>query len=80
MSGAIWTIARVHGQMFGDVTGFQPVRPDPFMIKTEAISGGVVHDLTKRLAWGCESLAEGERRPCCWPGRPHRQRHGLAER
>ncbi len=26
----------------------------------------------KRIGWGCESLAEGKRRPCCWPGCPHR--------
>lgn len=26
----------------------------------------------KRIAWGCESLEEGKRRPCCWPGCPHR--------
>jgi uncharacterized protein YdeI (YjbR/CyaY-like superfamily) len=26
----------------------------------------------KRIAWGRESLAEGKRRPCCWPGCPHR--------
>ena len=26
----------------------------------------------KRLAWGCENLAKGQRRPCCWPGCPHR--------
>lgn len=26
----------------------------------------------KRVAWGCESLAEGKRRPCCWAGCPHR--------
>ena len=26
----------------------------------------------KRIAWGCESLTEGKRRPCCWPGCPHR--------
>ena len=26
----------------------------------------------KRLSWGCESLREGKRRPCCWPGCPHR--------
>ena len=26
----------------------------------------------KRLLWGCESLGEGKRRPCCWPGCPHR--------
>jgi uncharacterized protein YdeI (YjbR/CyaY-like superfamily) len=27
----------------------------------------------KRIAWGCSSLAEGKRRPCCWPGCPHRK-------
>ena len=26
----------------------------------------------KRIAWGCESLRDGKRRPCCWPGCPHR--------
>jgi len=26
----------------------------------------------KRIAWGCENLAEGKCRPCCWPGCPHR--------
>ena len=26
----------------------------------------------KRLDWGLESLGEGKRRPCCWPGCPHR--------
>lgn len=26
----------------------------------------------KRLLWGQESLREGKRRPCCWPGCPHR--------
>lgn len=25
-----------------------------------------------RIEWGCESLREGKRRPCCWPGCPHR--------
>ena len=28
---------------------------------------------TKRIAWGCSSLGEGKRRPCCWPGCKHRQ-------
>ena len=26
----------------------------------------------KRLQWGCENLRAGKRRPCCWPGCPHR--------
>ena len=26
----------------------------------------------KRIAWGRENLREGKRRPCCWPGCPHR--------
>lgn len=24
----------------------------------------------------CSELAEGKRRPCCWPGCPHRQKNG----
>lgn len=28
----------------------------------------------KRIAWGCENLRDGKRRPCCWPGCSHRQR------
>jgi uncharacterized protein YdeI (YjbR/CyaY-like superfamily) len=27
-----------------------------------------------RIDWGCSSLNEGKRRPCCWPGCPHRER------
>ena len=26
----------------------------------------------KRIAWSCESLRDGKRRPCCWPGCSHR--------
>jgi uncharacterized protein YdeI (YjbR/CyaY-like superfamily) len=26
----------------------------------------------RRVEWGCSSLSEGKRRPCCWPGCPHR--------
>ena len=26
----------------------------------------------KRVNWGRESLRDGKRRPCCWPGCPHR--------
>lgn len=32
----------------------------------------------KRVHWGVESLTEGKRRPCCWPGCPHRERTGKA--
>ena len=28
----------------------------------------------KRIDWGCENLASGKRRPCCWPGCPHRSK------
>jgi uncharacterized protein YdeI (YjbR/CyaY-like superfamily) len=91
------------------------------MIRTDEISGGVVHELpmdlqaalrsrpgalarweditplarnewicwiesakksetrTKRIAWGCESLEDGKRRPCCWPGCAHRERNGRPE-
>ncbi|MCJ7527746.1 MAG: YdeI/OmpD-associated family protein [Methyloceanibacter sp.] len=27
---------------------------------------------THRIEWGCSSLGEGKRRPCCWPGCQHR--------
>ncbi len=30
----------------------------------------------KRIDWGRENLEDGKRRPCCWPGCPHRQRNG----
>jgi hypothetical protein len=30
----------------------------------------------KRVTWALSSLAEGKRRPCCWPGCPHRGRGG----
>jgi uncharacterized protein YdeI (YjbR/CyaY-like superfamily) len=26
----------------------------------------------KRIDWGVSNLIDGERRPCCWPGCPHR--------
>ncbi len=26
----------------------------------------------KRITWGRENLESGKRRPCCWPGCPHR--------
>src|SRR3954466_1306257 len=26
----------------------------------------------KRILWGRSSLSDGKRRPCCWPGCPHR--------
>jgi uncharacterized protein YdeI (YjbR/CyaY-like superfamily) len=32
----------------------------------------------KRIAWGCENLQQGKRRPCCWPGCAHRERNGRA--
>jgi len=34
----------------------------------------------KRIAWGCENLEEGKRRPCCWPGCGHRERSGSLAR
>lgn len=34
----------------------------------------------KRIHWGVESLTEGKRRPCCWPGCPHREKGAAAKR
>jgi uncharacterized protein YdeI (YjbR/CyaY-like superfamily) len=28
----------------------------------------------KRIDWGRENLRDGKRRPCCWPGCPHRDK------
>ncbi|HZU51058.1 MAG TPA: YdeI/OmpD-associated family protein [Sphingomicrobium sp.] len=30
----------------------------------------------KRISWGCSNLRDGKRRPCCWPGCPHRVHRG----
>ncbi|MBI1275175.1 hypothetical protein GC177_04300 [bacterium] len=30
----------------------------------------------KRVEWARENLADGKRRPCCWPGCPHREKNG----
>ena len=27
---------------------------------------------TRRIEWGCSSLKDGKRKPCCWAGCPHR--------
>ena len=27
---------------------------------------------TRRIEWGRSNLSDGKRRPCCWPGCPHR--------
>ena len=27
----------------------------------------------KRIDWGRSNLRDGKRRPCCWPGCPHRE-------
>lgn len=27
----------------------------------------------KRVEWGRSNLRDGKRRPCCWPGCPHRE-------
>jgi uncharacterized protein YdeI (YjbR/CyaY-like superfamily) len=30
----------------------------------------------KRIALGRSNLSDGKRRPCCWPGCPHRPKRG----
>ena len=32
----------------------------------------------KHVAQALENLAAGKRRPCCWPGCPHRERRGAS--
>ena len=34
----------------------------------------------KRIHWGVDSLTEGKRRPCCWPGCPHREKGAVGSR
>jgi len=36
------------------------------------ISAKKLETRNKRIEWGCSNLKEGKRRPCCWPGCPHR--------
>src|ERR1700738_2828198 len=31
-----------------------------------------VETRSRRIEWGCSSLKDGKRRPCCWPGCAHR--------
>ena len=31
-----------------------------------------VETRSRRIDWGCSSLRDGKRRPCCWPGCAHR--------
>src|ERR1700733_12444757 len=31
-----------------------------------------VETRSRRIEWGCSSLKNGKRRPCCWPGCAHR--------
>lgn len=32
---------------------------------------------TRRIRRTCEELTEGKRRPCCWPGCPHRKNKNM---
>ena len=34
----------------------------------------------KRIDWGRSNLEDGKRRPCCWPGCPHREKTGASSR
>lgn len=33
----------------------------------------------KHVEQARSNLGDGKRRPCCWPGRPHREKTGRAE-
>jgi uncharacterized protein YdeI (YjbR/CyaY-like superfamily) len=34
-----------------------------------------VETRNRRIEWARENLIDGKRRPCCWPGCPHRRRN-----
>ena len=34
---------------------------------------------SRRIEWGCSSLKDGKRRPCCWPGCAHRGKNYSSE-
>src|ERR1035438_3299746 len=34
---------------------------------------------SRRIEWGCSSLKDGKRRPCCWPGCAHRSEEHTSE-
>ena len=36
------------------------------------VSAKKVETRQRRIEWGCSELKNGKRRPCCWPGCPHR--------
>jgi len=52
---------------WGDIT---PLARNEWICWIE--SAKKVETRRKRIAWGCESLGDGKRRPCCWPGCKHR--------
>ncbi|MFZ1249345.1 MAG: YdeI/OmpD-associated family protein [Candidatus Saccharimonadales bacterium] len=31
----------------------------------------------RRIEIACDKITRGERRPCCWPGCPHREKNGV---
>jgi len=52
---------------WGDIT---PLARNEWICWVE--SAKKIETRRKRIDWGCESLSEGKRRPCCWPGCSHR--------
>jgi len=52
---------------WGDIT---PLARNEWICWVE--SAKKIETRRKRIGWGCESLSEGKRRPCCWPGCSHR--------
>lgn len=40
------------------------------------ISAKLIETRSRRITIAISKLAQGERRPCCWPGCLHRERNG----
>lgn len=53
--------------LWSDIT---PIARNEFICWVESAKKGETRQ--RRIKRTCEELLEGKRRPCCWPGCPHR--------
>lgn len=57
-------------QVYGLWYSLTPLAKNEFICWVE--SAKKMETRAKRIRRTCEELLEGKRRPCCWPGCPHR--------